>query len=107
MKELIKNFYQSYKCFFKGVLTLLGVIAIFDWFIFPGLTAPITIINILSFSLLIIVLVVVQVIIWNSCSIFEPKPIELTEEEKEKIITSIKEKGLYQEPTKIKSKTTK
>ena len=83
MKELIKNFYQSYKCFFKGVLTALGVIAIFDWFIFPGLTTPITVINILSFILLITVLVVSQLIIWNSCSIFESKPIELTEEQKE------------------------
>lgn len=78
MKDILKNLYQRYKPFFNGVLTLLGVIAIFDWIIFPGLTSSNTIINILSFILMIIV-IFVTVAIWFNC--LKPKKSELTEDE--------------------------
>lgn len=66
MKEKIK---KSLKLLF----TVLGVVAIFDWVIAPGLTQQNTLINILSFLLVGIISTIVGVIVWN----------ELTEDKEE------------------------
>ena len=49
MIKTFKNLYKKYDTFIKGVLTALGMIAIYDWIIAPGLTAQNTLINIASF----------------------------------------------------------
>ena len=49
----------------KILFTALGVVAIFDWVIAPGLTAQNTIINILSFLLAGVISTIVGVITWN------------------------------------------
>lgn len=67
MKEKIKHG-------LKILFTVLGVVAIFDWIIAPGLTAQSTVINILSFLLAGVISTIVGVILWN----------ELTEVEDEK-----------------------
>lgn len=67
MKEKIKHG-------LKILFTVLGVVAIFDWLIAPGLTAQSTVINILSFLLAGVISTIVGVILWN----------ELTEVEDEK-----------------------
>lgn len=58
MKEKIKHG-------LKILFTALGVVAIFDWVIAPGLTAQNTIINILSFLLAGVISTIVGVITWN------------------------------------------
>ena len=67
MKEKIKRA-------LKILFTALGVVAIFDWVIAPGLTAQNTVINILSFLLAGIISTIVGVILWN----------EVTEKDEEK-----------------------
>jgi hypothetical protein len=67
MKEKIKHG-------LKILFTTLGVVAIFDWIIAPGLTAQSTVINILSFLLAGVISTIVGVILWN----------EVTEVEEEK-----------------------
>ena len=71
MKEKIKHG-------LKILLTLLGVVAIFDWVIAPGLTAQNTIINILTFLFAGVISTIVGVILWNEITenddqIEEPK----------------------------------
>jgi len=58
MKEKIKHG-------LKILFTVLGVVAIFDWVIAPGLTAQSTVINILSFLLAGVISTIVGVILWN------------------------------------------
>jgi drug/metabolite transporter (DMT)-like permease len=58
MKEKIKKA-------LKILFTVLGVVAIFDWVIAPGLTQQNTLINILSFLLAGIISTIVGVILWN------------------------------------------
>lgn len=58
MKDKIKHV-------LKIVFTALGVVAIFDWVIAPGLTAQNTLINILSFLLAGVISTIVGVIVWN------------------------------------------
>jgi drug/metabolite transporter (DMT)-like permease len=58
MKEKIKKA-------LKTLFTVLGVVAIFDWVIAPGLTQQNTLINILSFLLAGIISTIVGVILWN------------------------------------------
>lgn len=67
MKEKIKKA-------LKILFTVLGVVAIFDWVIAPGLTQQNTLINILSFLLAGIISTIVGVIVWN----------ELTEDKESK-----------------------
>lgn len=62
----IKKIYNDYKPFFKGVLTSLGMIAIYDWVVAPGLTYPNTFINILSFLLGGAMMVVMGILIWEN-----------------------------------------
>lgn len=69
MKEKIKHW-------LKILFSALGIIAIFDWVIAPGLTAPSTVINILSFLLAGVVSTIVGVILWNEVT-------EIEEEEKQ------------------------
>lgn len=57
----------------KIIFAALGVVAIFDWVIAPGLTAPNTFVNILSFVLAGIVSTVVGVILWNKVTDEEEK----------------------------------
>jgi hypothetical protein len=67
MKEFIKLFYQEYKSFFEGVMVTLGIIAIFEWVIAPGLTTPNTIINILSLLLGLIIFLWVGIkFVWEN-----------------------------------------
>ena len=61
MKEKIKHG-------LKILFTVLGVVAIFDWVIAPGLTAQSTVINILSFLLAGVISTIVGVILWNEVS---------------------------------------
>lgn len=70
MKEKIKQW-------LKILFTALGIVAIFDWVIAPGLTAQNTVINILSFLLAGFVSTIVGVILWNEVT-------EIDEEEKQK-----------------------
>lgn len=69
MKEKIKHW-------LKILFSALGIVAIFDWVIAPGLTAQNTIVNILSFLLAGIVSTIVGVILWNEVT-------EIQEEEKQ------------------------
>lgn len=69
MKEKIKHW-------LKILFSVLGIIAIFDWVIAPGLTAPSTVINILSFLLAGVISTIVGVILWNEVT-------EIEEEEKQ------------------------
>lgn len=69
MKEKIKHW-------LKILFSALGIVAIFDWVIAPGLTAPSTVINILSFLLAGVVSTIVGVILWNEVT-------EIEEEEKQ------------------------
>ena len=74
----------------------LGIIAIFQWIIFPGLTAADTIVNVFSviigfFTLLALFYMVKSWFVSN-------EPIELTKEQSENIVADIKDKGLYTEP---------
>ena len=76
----------------------LGIIAIFEWIIFPGLTAADTIANVFSviigfFTLLALFYMVKS---WFTSN----EPIKLTKEQSEKIVSDIKDKGLYTEPKK-------
>ena len=74
MKEKIKKA-------LKTLFTVLGVVAIFDWVIAPGLTQQNTLINILSFLLAGIISIIVGVIVWNELT--ENKEEELKEKEDE------------------------
>jgi drug/metabolite transporter (DMT)-like permease len=58
MKEKIKNG-------LKILFSALGIVAIFDWIIAPGLTAQSTVINILSFLLAGVVSTIVGIILWD------------------------------------------
>lgn len=58
MKEKIKNALRI-------LFTVLGVVAIFDWVIAPGLTQQNTVINVLSFLLAGVISTIVGVILWN------------------------------------------
>jgi drug/metabolite transporter (DMT)-like permease len=69
MKEKIKHW-------LKILFSALGIVAIFDWVIAPGLTAQNTVINILSFLLAGVVSTIVGVILWNEVT-------EIEEEEKQ------------------------
>lgn len=73
MKEKIKHA-------LKILFTALGVVAIFDWVIAPGLTAQNTVINILSFLLAGIISTIVGVILWNEVN---EKDEEKQEEDKD------------------------
>jgi drug/metabolite transporter (DMT)-like permease len=74
MKEKIKKA-------LKILFTVLGVVAIFDWVIAPGLTQQNTLINILSFLLAGIISTIVGVIVWNELT--ENKEEESKEKEDE------------------------
>lgn len=69
MKEKIKHW-------LKILFSALGIVAIFDWVIAPGLASPSTVINILSFLLAGVVSTIVGVILWNEVT-------EIEEEEKQ------------------------
>jgi len=69
MKEKIKHW-------LKILFSALGIVAIFDWVIAPGLTAQNTVINILSFLLAGVVSTIVGIILWDK--------VTEVEEEKEK-----------------------
>lgn len=69
MKEKIKNG-------LKILFSVLGVVAIFDWVIAPGLTAQSTVTNVLSFLLAGVISTIVGVILWNEMT-------EIEEEKKE------------------------
>lgn len=73
MKEKIKKA-------LKILFTVLGVVAIFDWVIAPGLTQQNTLINILSFLLAGIISTIVGVIVWNELT----EDTDQVEESKEK-----------------------
>lgn len=66
MKNTLKRLYSEYKPLFKGVLTGLGMIAIYDWIIAPGLTAQNTFINIISFLVGYVMILFVGLLIWDN-----------------------------------------
>jgi uncharacterized membrane protein len=49
----------------RVVFTILGVIAIFHWIIFPGLSSQNTIINLFSLALTAVISTILGVILWN------------------------------------------
>ena len=75
---------------------LLGVIAIFQWIVFPGLTAADTIVNV--FSVIIAYFTLLGLYYMVKSWFVSNEPIELTKEQSEKIVSDIKDKGLYTEP---------
>ena len=76
----------------------LGVIAIFEWIVFPGLTAADTIVNV--FSVIIAYFTLLGLYYMVKSWFTSNEPIELTKEQSEKIVSDIKDKGLYTEPKK-------
>jgi hypothetical protein len=72
----------------KIVFGVLGVIAIFDWIIAPGLTAQNTIVNILSFLLAGFISTIIGVILWNELN---NKDSDSDEDDKKEIIEESKE----------------
>lgn len=83
MKEKIKHS-------LKIVFTILGVVAIFDWVIAPGLTAQSTVINILSFLLAGVISTIVGVVVWNELH-DEDNTESVEPEEKTEIVEQSKE----------------
>jgi hypothetical protein len=81
MKEKIKQT-------LKVVFSVLGVVAIFDWVIAPGLTAQNTILNILSFLLAGFISTVIGVVLWNELN---EKDSDSDEDGKEEIVKEPKE----------------
>ena len=77
---------------------LLGVIAIFQWIVFPGLTAADTIVNVFSAIITFFTILAVFYMVTNWFQKYDS--IELTKEQSEKIVSDIKDKGLYTEPKK-------
>ena len=106
MKNSIKQCYSEYKPFLEGFFTIFGAIAIFEWVVAPGLTAANTFINILSAALGVVTIMIIGTLIWKNLFVPE-KEFELTEEEKEKIMTNIRNRGSYQESKPIKEGKTK
>ena len=81
MKEKIKHI-------LKIVFSILGVVAIFDWVIAPGLTAQNTIVNILSLLLAGFISTVIGVVLWNELN---EKDSDSDEDKKEEIVEETKE----------------
>lgn len=81
MKEKIKHA-------LKVVFSILGVVAVFDWVIAPGLTAQNTIVNILSFLLAGFISTVIGVVLWNELN---EKDSDSDEDNKEEIVEEPKE----------------
>jgi hypothetical protein len=72
----------------KIVFGVLGVVAIFDWIIAPGLTAQNTIVNVLSFLLAGFISTIIGVILWNELN---NKDSDSDEDDKKEIIEESKE----------------
>ena len=66
MLETVKKIYTEYKPIFKGLFTVLGVIAIFDWLIAPGLTVANTFINVLSFVAGSVIILFFGLLVWDN-----------------------------------------
>jgi hypothetical protein len=95
-KALSRAVLEPIVIFIVSMLTL-------EFIVYPGLTIDNTILNILSGALgVFLALSVLAYVDGKIRDKFEKKDIELTEEQREKIINELKEKGLYQEPTKSK-----
>lgn len=72
MKEsLIKRTFNS--PVWKHILTVLGVIAVIDWIIFPALTAANTIYNISGFVALLVTMVFVFYYVKDALTVKKPK----------------------------------
>lgn len=74
MKEKIKHA-------LRVVFSILGVIAIFQWVIFPGLSSQNTIINLFAFALTAIISTILGVILWNELNGDVPNESEENEKE--------------------------
>ena len=66
MIKLLKRLYSDYKPIIKGVMTALGIIAIYDWVIAPGLTAQNTVVNIFSFIGGSVLILILGLLIWEN-----------------------------------------
>ena len=75
-----------------------GVISIFTFIVFPGLTAADTIVNIFSAIIGFFTMLAGFYMVTNWFQKYDS--IELTKEQSEKIVSDIKDKGLYTEPKK-------
>ena len=62
----VKEFFKKYKSVFNGVLTVLGVIAVYDWIIAPGLTAKNTFVNILALIAGVFLATIIGIILFNA-----------------------------------------
>jgi len=81
MKEKIKHA-------LRVVFSILGVIAIFQWVIFPGLSSQNTIINLFAFALTAVISTILGVILWNELNGYTPKSFE---DDKKEIVEEQKE----------------
>jgi uncharacterized membrane protein len=101
MKETFKKVFN--RVILEPIIIFIVTMLTLEFLIYPGLSIDNTLLNILSGALgVFLALVLLAYIDGKIRDRFEKKPFELSEEQQEKIITSIKEKGLYQEPTKPK-----
>jgi uncharacterized membrane protein len=101
MKETFKKVFN--RVILEPIIIFIVTMLTLEFLIYPGLSIDNTLLNILSGALgVFLALVLLSYIDGKIRDRFEKKPFELSEEQQEKIITSIKEKGLYQEPTKPK-----
>ena len=61
----LKNFFNNYKPFFGTVMTGLGIIAVYDWIIFPGLTTKNTFTNIMALIGGTFLILIIGIVIWE------------------------------------------
>jgi hypothetical protein len=64
--KTIKYYLKEYSILIKSLLSVLGIIAIYDWIIAPGLTAQNTWLNIGSFVVGSILILFVGLSIWEN-----------------------------------------
>ena len=101
MKEILKRVLS--RTVLEPIVIFIVSMATLEFLVYPGLTIDNTFLNVLSGAIgIFLALVVLAYVDGKIKNIFESKTIELSKEEEEKIISSLKGKGLYQEPIKPK-----
>ena len=89
MKNTFKRLYSDYKPLLKGYLTGLGIIAVYDWIIAPGLTAQNTLLNVISFLVGSAMILFVGLLIWDN--LFKKDNTEKEWQETKDSVTASKE----------------
>jgi hypothetical protein len=101
MKETFKKIFNQ--AVLEPIIIFIVSMLVLEFLIYPGLSIDNTLLNILAGALgIFLALVVLAYIDGKIRDRFDKKPFELSEDQKEKIITDITEKGLYQKPIKPK-----